>query len=252
VRSIAGLAIAVTAVACMNPFGSQISPIGRVGSPRPEGCPVRIFTATTPDYPWADIATDQARCIAFQRGRCLEQLQRDACSVGGDTLYGFREGVQGDWILMSATIARRRAVAAAAARPAARAAAPTASRTVPGARPAAPAAVPPVPVAAPAPAPAPAAEAVPVPAAEAVAVIDAIGSEIAGCVSANRSVAPPSLALRVQVNGDGSAIYMGGEPAPAAALSRCLRELVATLRFRATGAAPTVITTPAHDLTSGR
>ena len=44
--------------------------------------------------------------------------------------------------------------------------------------------------------------------------------------------------LRLQVNGDGTALYLGAEPTPSADVARCLRELTGSLRFRATGGEP--------------
>ena len=44
--------------------------------------------------------------------------------------------------------------------------------------------------------------------------------------------------LKLQVNGDGSVNYLGTIPTAPVEASACLRKLVATIRFRSTGADP--------------
>ena len=74
---------------------------------------------------------------------------------------------------------------------------------------------------------------------EAGSVLRAAKTEVIRCVESEET--PPSaIKLRAQVNGDGSALYVGAVPAPSADATTCLRELVGALRFRATGAGPII------------
>jgi hypothetical protein len=56
----------------------------------------------------------------------------------------------------------------------------------------------------------------------------------------------PSVAIRMQVNGDGRAVYLGTDPEPSPALAECFRGVVGTLRFRASGAAPITVLSPPY------
>jgi len=50
------------------------------------------------------------------------------------------------------------------------------------------------------------------------------------------------LKIDLQINGDGSTIYLGAEPEPPVDASACIRKLFGTVRFRATGAPPFTVT----------
>jgi hypothetical protein len=95
---------AICATACVSSEVSRISDVKY--PPQPKGCPVKIFPSTTPDYNWNDIASVKARCH-FTHGRdaCITELRDQACSVGGDTLYGFSDGAQGEYTIVIATVA---------------------------------------------------------------------------------------------------------------------------------------------------
>lgn len=72
---------------------------------------------------------------------------------------------------------------------------------------------------------------------EVLRVLESLQPEVRAC--AEGSSDGGILLLRLQINGDGTAIFLGTDPPTRdAARSRCLRELVATMRFRATGAPP--------------
>lgn len=76
--------------------------------PQPEGCPVQIFTATPPTYPWKDIASVSVRCNNWVgRTGCIDELKNKTCEVGGNTLYGFQETVSQRFHYIVATIATR-------------------------------------------------------------------------------------------------------------------------------------------------
>jgi hypothetical protein len=79
--------------------------------------------------------------------------------------------------------------------------------------------------------------------AEVLGILSSAEAEARACVT-NAGSPPQSLNIRMQVNGDGSALYMGTTPAAPAEAASCLRQLVSTLRFRATGGAPIAVTSP--------
>jgi hypothetical protein len=97
---------------------SQITMIGQPGSELPRDCPVAVFPSTTPNYQWKDIATVQTECQQFGRTTCIEQLKKDTCKLGGDTVYAIneRKNFAGN-ISMTATIARGSGGAAAPSGP---------------------------------------------------------------------------------------------------------------------------------------
>jgi hypothetical protein len=90
--------------------GSEVSPLGKAKyAARPKGCAVTIFPSTTPDYAWTDIASAKARCH-FTHGReaCIEELREQTCKLGGDTIYGFTDGVVREDTIVIATIAKKK------------------------------------------------------------------------------------------------------------------------------------------------
>jgi hypothetical protein len=75
---------------------------------RPAGCDVKIFPSTTPDYKWEDIATVQSRCSAVVgRTGCIDELKSRTCDVGGDTLYGLKDGQDPNGYIVIGTVALR-------------------------------------------------------------------------------------------------------------------------------------------------
>ncbi len=77
---------------------------------RPENCPVQLFPTTHPTYPTVDLQSVEVVCNrALGRARCLEKLRIESCAVGGDTAYGFKEGINPDGagMFISATVAAR-------------------------------------------------------------------------------------------------------------------------------------------------
>jgi hypothetical protein len=101
-----GIAFAAVASACVN---SEVTPVaGAQLRELPPDCPLREFPSTTPDYPWEDVATVRAICPNSEgRSACIEQIRSDACRAGGDTVYGYKDGIQGGATIIVATIARR-------------------------------------------------------------------------------------------------------------------------------------------------
>jgi hypothetical protein len=97
--------IALFACSCV---GSEVTYIGAKYPAKPEGCDVKIFPSTTPDYKWADIATVESHCH-FTQGRtaCIDELKKSVCKAGGDTLYGFKDGRQGEAFIVIGTVGRR-------------------------------------------------------------------------------------------------------------------------------------------------
>jgi hypothetical protein len=96
--------VALCITACVSSEVSRVSEAKYAS--RPKGCPVKVFPATTPEYNWDDIASVKARCH-FTQGRdaCIAELRDQACSLGGDTVYGFTDGVQGEYTIVIGTVA---------------------------------------------------------------------------------------------------------------------------------------------------
>ena len=55
--------------------------------------------------PVVDVASGTASC-AKKRDRCLEELQKQACVVGADIVYGFSERTESIYIHITATSPR--------------------------------------------------------------------------------------------------------------------------------------------------
>jgi hypothetical protein len=78
--------------------------------PLPENCPVQLFPTARPSYASVDLASVRAVCNrALGRRACLEKLRLQTCAAGGDTAYGFKEGINPDGagMFISATVALR-------------------------------------------------------------------------------------------------------------------------------------------------
>ncbi|HSY37914.1 MAG TPA: hypothetical protein VLA79_00260 [Polyangia bacterium] len=89
---------------------SEVAPNAPRRPPLPENCPVQLFPAARPSYASVDLASVRAVCNrALGRGACLEKLRLQTCAAGGDTAYGFKEGINPDGagMFISATVALR-------------------------------------------------------------------------------------------------------------------------------------------------
>jgi hypothetical protein len=104
-RSVVVLAV-VWAASCA---GSGVVP--PPASPRPAGtesCLVQLFPTTRPTYPFVDLQSVEVLCNrALGRTACVEKLRIKSCAIGGDTLYGFAEGItpDGAGLSISASVA---------------------------------------------------------------------------------------------------------------------------------------------------
>ncbi|HEY7372685.1 MAG TPA: hypothetical protein VIF57_11035 [Polyangia bacterium] len=96
---------ALLAGACVS---SEVATIGPHRAARPEGCPVEIFPATTPPYPVVQVASARAKChFTAGRNACLDELRKQACAAGADTVFAFQEGLWGEYTVIAATLAAR-------------------------------------------------------------------------------------------------------------------------------------------------
>jgi hypothetical protein len=98
----------VLAASCASP--AVVAPNAPRRPARPESCPVQLFPTTHPTYPTVDLQSVDVVCNrALGRAACLEKLRIQSCAVGGDTLYGFAEGINPDGagMFISATVAAR-------------------------------------------------------------------------------------------------------------------------------------------------
>jgi hypothetical protein len=104
-------AAALWGAACVD---SEVMPIGARRPSRPEGCPVAMFPAMQPPYPFAQVASARAKChFSMGRNACIDELRKQACAAGADTIFGFAEGMKGEFTFISATLAARMAEAPA-------------------------------------------------------------------------------------------------------------------------------------------
>jgi len=102
------LAVALTA-SCAS---SEVAPNAPRRPPLPGNCPVQLFPTTPPSYASVDLASVRAVCNrALGRTACLDKLRLQTCAAGGDTAYGFKEGINPDGagMFISATVAVRSA-----------------------------------------------------------------------------------------------------------------------------------------------
>ena len=74
---------------------------------RPPACNVDVIAEGQPAYEFVDVAFANVSC-AKTRDRCLDELRKQACVVGADTLYGFSERTESIYIHMTVTLAARR------------------------------------------------------------------------------------------------------------------------------------------------
>lgn len=88
---------------------SEVTYTGAAKYPaRSVGCEIKVFPSTTPDYKWEDLATVEAKCH-FTHGRtaCVDELKTRVCELGGDTLYGLKDGKSGEYSIVIGTVGHR-------------------------------------------------------------------------------------------------------------------------------------------------
>jgi hypothetical protein len=104
----------VLALICLGAIGCVSSEVFRLSGQRFQArapnCPVKFFPSTTPDYPWQDIASVSTKCLG--RDACIAELRQKACQEGGDTVYDFKDGRQGEYTFVVATVGIRKAASA--------------------------------------------------------------------------------------------------------------------------------------------
>ncbi|HEY4395205.1 MAG TPA: hypothetical protein VGP64_14135 [Polyangia bacterium] len=105
------LVLAVAAAASC--LGSEVTQIGPRRPAQAENCQVQIVPGTPP-APLADVASVRARCNwTLGRDACFDELRRQACLLGGDTVYGLSESVSDGDNYIAGTVAWRGAVGSA-------------------------------------------------------------------------------------------------------------------------------------------
>jgi len=113
------LAVALASVSAASCASSEVTPNAPRRPPLPENCPVHLFPTTHPSYPSTDLTSVRVLCNrALGRARCLEKLRVQTCAAGGDTAYGFKEGItpDGAGMFMKATVAARSDISPASPR----------------------------------------------------------------------------------------------------------------------------------------
>jgi hypothetical protein len=81
--------------------------IGPARPSRPPACNVELIAAGQPTFDFVDVASANVSC-AKKRDRCLDELRKQACVVGADTIYGFSERTESIYIHMNVTLAARK------------------------------------------------------------------------------------------------------------------------------------------------
>ncbi len=104
-RLLVCIAVATAFAACV---GSQVTQIGPQRPARPPGCQVQIVPGTLAG-PLVDLASVRANCDDRTVGRdaCFDELRRQACALGGDTVYALSESVSGGITYIAGTISWR-------------------------------------------------------------------------------------------------------------------------------------------------
>jgi len=100
----AAAALLLATGACVD---ANIQLIGPAHPSRPPGCNVEVIPEGQPGYEFVDVASANISC-AKKRDRCLDELRKQACAVGADTVYGFSERTESIYIHMNVTLAARR------------------------------------------------------------------------------------------------------------------------------------------------
>src|SRR4051794_4981729 len=109
------LAVALASGLVASCASTELAPSAPRRPPLPESCPVQLFPAR-PSYPTVDLSSVRAVCNrALGRAACVAKLHSLTSSGGGDTAYGFKEGINPDGagMFISATVAARSEVAPA-------------------------------------------------------------------------------------------------------------------------------------------
>jgi hypothetical protein len=110
------LAVALACASASSCAGTEVTPNAPRRAALPENCPVQLFPTAKPSYPAVDLASVRAVCNrALGRAPCLKKLRVQTCAAGGDTAYGFKEGINPDGagMFISATAAVRREASSA-------------------------------------------------------------------------------------------------------------------------------------------
>jgi hypothetical protein len=97
------LAVLCLAGACVD---IDVQRIGPARPSRPSGCAVVLFVEGRPGYEVVDVATANVSC-ARNRDRCLDELRKQACVVGADTVYAFSERTESSYFHINARFAVR-------------------------------------------------------------------------------------------------------------------------------------------------
>jgi hypothetical protein len=101
--TVGALAAAPLLFSCVR---AETTQLGKQYPGRGAGCAVEVLP-DTPAGPVENIATSEASCHVFKgRSACIEKLKAEACEVGADLVYGFREGKKGEYHHITATLAR--------------------------------------------------------------------------------------------------------------------------------------------------
>ena len=99
------VALVLLAGACTD---AQLRLVGAGRPARPEGCAVdlRPTERTLPEAEFTDVAAGTVSCFGG-RPRCLEQIRKQACAIGADTVYAFTESEGGGFTNVEARYAAR-------------------------------------------------------------------------------------------------------------------------------------------------
>jgi hypothetical protein len=93
IAGMGAMALAGTGTACAPAVDAKV--IGTARPPLPEDCPVKGFITIAPTYPVEPIASARVACRGTFGADCRDKLKREACKLGGDTIYDVHESADG-------------------------------------------------------------------------------------------------------------------------------------------------------------
>lgn len=109
------LGLTATALLLGACVSAETTIIGKPRTPRAQNCEVKV-EPNVPDYPVDTIATTKVMCApAVGRSGCITRLKEEACKVGGDIVFGFREGAEGSAAVITASLGRTQTVTSGSA-----------------------------------------------------------------------------------------------------------------------------------------
>lgn len=102
-----GMGVLLTCACEFLDIGTEVKYVGPLQTARPFDCRMQMMFGPLP-YPHQDIARAKTQCPDHMADEelCFEDMRRQACLVGADTVYGIAESRDGEVSYLTATFAR--------------------------------------------------------------------------------------------------------------------------------------------------